>query len=197
MIQEFRQELLHRNPHWLEQNMIGEVADTVDTFVRGYTVDNLTGHQVFVNLIKRVFVEDGLLKDAVGGLIEKVAEHLRVVVQHVISVHSEIHEVLANRLSVKADDCVEKLTAVALQHCEMLAEAQQVTSTTHGAYGARLAQFRKSWLLEKFDGMRQTVMDAIMGSETFNEEEKDLPDDFIEVYKEARDQPQKQLTGGW
>lgn len=54
MIQEFRQQLLSRNPRWLGERMIGEVEDTVATFVRGYTVDNLTGPQVFANLI-RVF----------------------------------------------------------------------------------------------------------------------------------------------
>ena len=189
MIQEFRQELLSSNPSWLGEQMITEVEDTVATFVRGYTVDNLTGPQVFVNLIKRVFVEEGLLKDAVGDLVSTVAEHLRTVVQHVVSMHANSSAVLANRLSVKAEDCVDSLMAQARDVCETMAEAQQVTSTTHGEYMVRLTQFRKSWLHQKADSMKKTIAEALMGTKAFDEQE--LPPEFVEVVQKAQYEPDK------
>ncbi|CAJ1425461.1 unnamed protein product [Effrenium voratum] len=79
MVQSFRKELLERNPDWLGQDMIDEVDDTVQTFVTGYTVENLVGPHVFINLIKQTFIEEGLLKDSVNGLVGDVGEHLRKV----------------------------------------------------------------------------------------------------------------------
>ena len=54
MVDAFRKELFAANPEWLGQEMIDEVTDTVETFVHGYTVGNLTGPQVRLrNLRKR------------------------------------------------------------------------------------------------------------------------------------------------
>ena len=69
MVQDFKSQLLKQNPDWLGEAMIASVDDTVQTFVTGYTVDNLTGPQVFNNLIKQTFINEGLLKDSVYGIL--------------------------------------------------------------------------------------------------------------------------------
>ena len=70
--------------------------------MQGYTVENLIGPQVFINLIRRIFIEEGLLKDSVNELVASVAEHLRHVVQHVVALHAKVHPVLSNRLASTA-----------------------------------------------------------------------------------------------
>ena len=71
MVQKFRKELEARNPDWLGQEMIDRVTDKVETFVQGHTEDNLIGPQVFINLIKQIFIEEGLLKESVNDLINR------------------------------------------------------------------------------------------------------------------------------
>ena len=196
-VQKFRQQLVARNPDWLGQDMIDSVTDSVQTFVQGYTVDNLTGPHVFINLIKQIFVEEGLLKDSVHELVMDVGEHLRKVVEHVIGVHGDINGVLSNRLDAKAEECIDRLTCEARDMCEMLAEAQQVTSTTHGDYMVQLTRFRKSWLHEAFEDdaeeQEETGKDAEEeeeGEQT-NEGQNKLPAEFLSLVKDSKEEPQK------
>ena len=192
MVQKFRKELLSRNPDWLGEGMIEEVDDTVRTFVHGYTVDNLTGPQVFINLVKQTFIEEGLLKDSVHELVTEIGEHLRRVVQHVISLHANINGVLPNCLDAKAEECIDQLTLKARGVCEMLAEAQQVTSTTHGQYMQKLIQFRKSWFQEAAEGLRN-LAEVLLGREG-QTEQKELPEEFLSLVKQAQEDPQKLAT---
>ena len=190
MVQKFRKELLSKNPEWLGKEMIEEVDDTVQTFVHGYTVDNLTGPQVFINLIKQIFIKEGLLKDSVSALIAEMGEHLLKVVQHVISVHANINGVLLSRLDDKAEDCVDRLTTKARELCEMLADAQQVTSTTHGQYMVKLTEFRKSWFKEAASSVTKFAVKALLGSEV-GEREQHLPDEFLSLLRQVPEEPHK------
>eukprot|EP00438_Fugacium_kawagutii_P005342 Skav210316 [mRNA] locus=scaffold475:268192:270084:- [translate_table: standard] len=193
MVQKFRKELHARNPAWLEEDMIEEVDDTVQNFMTGYTVENLIGPHVFINLIKQTFIEEGLLKDSVGGLITDVAEHLRKVVQHVIQSHANINGILSNCLDAKAEECIDQLTVKAREVCEMLAEAQQVTSTTHSQYMVKLTQFRKSWLQEAADGVRNLAQ-ALLGEGHSSEDGMQLPEEFLALVKQAQEEPQRFAT---
>ena len=130
------------------------------------------------------------MKDAVGDLVLNVAEHLRTVVQHVVSTHVRINAVLANRLAMKAEDCVDGLMVKARDVCEMMADAQQVTSTTHGEYMVRLTQFRKSWLREKADGLKKNIAEALVGSKAFDDQ-PELPPEFVDVVRDAQYEPDK------
>lgn len=130
------------------------------------------------------------MKDAVGDLVLNVAEHLCTVVQHVVSTHVRINAVLANRLAMKAEDCVDGLMVKARDVCEMMADAQQVTSTTHGEYMVRLTQFRKSWLREKADGLKKNIAEALVGSKAFDDQ-PELPPEFVDVVRDAQYEPDK------
>eukprot|EP00435_Cladocopium_sp_Y103_P036073 s805_g9.t1 len=181
MVQKFRKELEAQNPVWLGQDMIDRVTDKVETFVQGHTVDNLIGPQVFINLIKQIFIEEGLLKDSVHELITEVGEHLRKVVEHVIEIHGSINGVLPSRLDATAEECIQQLTVTARKVCDMLAEAQQVTSTTHGQYMVKLTQFRKSWFVDA----DSVVSQAHPGGQI------ELPEEFLRLVKKATREPQK------
>eukprot|EP00438_Fugacium_kawagutii_P027207 Skav221310 [mRNA] locus=scaffold2901:20303:23715:+ [translate_table: standard] len=194
MVQEFRKELLEQNPQWLEEDMIKEVDDAVRTFVTGYTVENLTGSDVFINLIKQTFIEDGLLKESVCGLVKDVNQHLRKVVEHVIGSHANIHAVLSNWLEDKAEECIDQLTMNAQNICEMLAEAQQVTSTTHSQYMVKLTQFRKSWILEPVDGTRNHKEVHPAGERNSSKDHIELPKNFVALLKKAQEDPQRFQT---
>ncbi|CAJ1349979.1 unnamed protein product [Effrenium voratum] len=188
MVDAFRKELFAANPEWLGQEMINEVTDTVETFVHGYTVGNLTGPQVFINLIKRIFVEDGLLQREVTDLIERVAEHLGQVVHHLIEQHADLNNVFAARLSMKADEVIDQLTAKATGLCDALARAQAVTSTTHGAYMVKLTQFRKSWLREGAERLQQG---AERLQEVAERVRRVLTPEFVDLVQAAQTEPQK------
>ncbi|CAE7638786.1 shi [Symbiodinium pilosum] len=69
MVQEYKADLLARNPEWLQEEMIDEVDYRVRTYARGYTVDNLIGSEVFRNLIRQTFIEEGLLKESIEALV--------------------------------------------------------------------------------------------------------------------------------
>jgi hypothetical protein len=194
MVQKFRRELLSRNPEWLREDMIEEVDDIVQTFVTGHTVENLIGPQVFINLIKQTFIDEGLLKDSVRELVANVGEQLRKVVRHVIGVHGSINGILPNCLDAKAEECIDRLTVKAREVCEMLAEAQQVTSTTHGQYMVKLTQFRKSWFQEAADGVANLTKALFQGTEGKGEEENELPEEFLNLVKQAQEEPQKLAT---
>lgn len=171
--------------------MIDEVDDTVQTFVTGYTVDNLTGPQVFINLIKQTFIDEGLLKDSVHGLVTDVGEHLWKVVMHVIEVHANNYGILSNRLDARAEECIDQLTVKTRDVCEMLAEAQQITSTTHGAYMVKLTQFQKSWSQDLKDEGEETVAKALQGAEG---QVCEVPAEFLSLVKEAQEEPRKLAT---
>eukprot|EP00929_Paragymnodinium_shiwhaense_P016844 TRINITY_DN12549_c0_g2_i1.p1 TRINITY_DN12549_c0_g2~~TRINITY_DN12549_c0_g2_i1.p1 ORF type:complete len:952 (+),score=257.98 TRINITY_DN12549_c0_g2_i1:349-2856(+) len=193
MVRDFRQSLLDRNPNWLGEDMIEDVKDAVDNFVHGYTVDNLTGSQVFVNFIKRVFVQDGLLADASQDLVQEIARHLRHVVKHIIldrATHDQ--SVLANCLTERALDVIEDRLQYSETLCMALAEAQQVTSTAHGRYMVKLSEFRKSWLTRKFE-----VVATMLGSngqsdcQEANEDlELELPREFLQLAEQVSNDPQ-------
>eukprot|EP00438_Fugacium_kawagutii_P027206 Skav221309 [mRNA] locus=scaffold2901:4514:11654:+ [translate_table: standard] len=192
MIQTFRKELLERNPDWLGEDMIEEVDDMVQHFMTGFTVENLIGPNVFIKLMKQTFIEEGLLRDSVRGLVTEVAEHLRTVVQHVVRSHANINGILPNHLNAKAEECIDQLTVKAREVCEMLAEAQQVTSTTHSQYMVKLTQFRKSWLQDAADGVKNMLAQALLGGEGHSREDgMQLPDEFLTLVDQAQEEPQK------
>eukprot|EP00438_Fugacium_kawagutii_P031025 Skav201411 [mRNA] locus=scaffold83:75572:77704:+ [translate_table: standard] len=193
MVQEFRKELLEQNPHWLEEDMIEEVDDAVRTFVTGYTVDNLTGPHVFTNLIKQTFLEEGLLKGSVRELVMDVAAHLRKVVKHVIEVHADINGTICNDLDDKAEECIDQLNVKALDVCEMLADAQQITSTTQGQYMVKLTDFRKL-LMQDGDEEEEDLTRALSVAEWHGEKEEKLPAEFKRLVKQAQDEPQRFAT---
>ncbi|CAK8987422.1 unnamed protein product [Durusdinium trenchii] len=185
MVQEFRQDLLSKNPEWLGEDMIDEVDDTVKTFVTGHTVDNLTGPQVFINFIKQVFIKEGLLEKSVNGLVADVGEHLRMVVQHVIQEHANMSGALCNRLEAKAEDHIDQLTAKARYFCKAISECQEVTFTTDGEYTENLNEFRKSiWL----NNDPKKYLAANFGAEG------QLPSEFLELLKQAKEEPRKLAT---
>ena len=186
MVQKFRKELEARNPDWLGQEMIDRVTDKVETFVQGHTVDNLIGPQVFINLIKQIFIEEGLLKESVNDLITEVGEHLRRVVEHVIEIHGSINGVLPSRLDAKAEECIHQLTVTTQKVCEMLAEAQQVTSTTHRQYMVILTHFQKSWF-------QQSDADFVMSQAHPDHPggQIELPAEFWSLVKNATREPAK------
>jgi len=189
-IQQFRRDLAQRNPEWLGPDMIEEVKYTVATFVQGYTVENLIGPQVFINLIRRIFIEEGLLKDSVNELVASVAEHLRHVVQHVVALHAKVHPVLSSRLASAAEDAIDEMTSKARSLCESLAEAQAVTSTTNGNYMVQLSKFRRSWFQEAADGL-QSIAEALLGTAGAKEEEPQLTPEFVDLVKQAQEEPDK------
>ena len=190
MVQNFKSQLLKKNPNWLGEAMIEEVDYTVQTFVTGYTVDNLTGPQVFNNLIKQTFIDEGLLKRSVHGLVTDVGEHLRSVVMHVIEVHANNYPILSNRLDAKAEECIDQLAAKTRDVCGMLAEAEEVTSTTYGQYTVKLTEFRKSWLQDPEDGGTDTLATALRGAEGQSE----VPVEFLTLVEEAQEEPRKLAT---
>lgn len=189
-IQQFRRDLAQRNPEWLGPDMIEEVKYTVATFVQGYTVENLIGPQVFINLIRRIFIEEGLLKDSVNELVASVAEHLRHVVQHVVALHAKVHPVLSSRLASAAEDAIDEMTSKARSLCESLAEAQAVTSTTNGNYMVQLSKFRRSWFQEAADGLK-SIAEALLGTAGAKEEEPQLTPEFVDLVKHAQEEPDK------
>ncbi|CAE7298364.1 DRP4C, partial [Symbiodinium sp. CCMP2456] len=160
------------------------------TFVQGYTVENLIGPQVFINLIRRIFIEEGLLKDSVNELVASVAEHLRHVVQHVVALHAKVHPVLSSRLASTAEDAIDEMTSKARSLCESLAEAQAVTSTTNGNYMVQLSKFRRSWFQEAADGLK-SIAEALLGTAGAKEEEPQLTPEFVELVKQAQEEPDK------
>ena len=90
MVQEYKADLLARNPEWLQEEMIDEVDYRVRTYARGYTVDNLIGSEVFRNLIRQTFIEEGLLKESIEALVTEVGEHPCKVVWHVINMYANL-----------------------------------------------------------------------------------------------------------
>ncbi|CAE8582582.1 unnamed protein product [Polarella glacialis] len=183
MVQEFRTRLQEENPEWLGRDMIDQVEDTVETFVHGYTVDNLTGPQVFISLIRRTFVEEGMLKDAADELVENIASHLRTVVTHVVAKHANVHVMLASRLAEKAADVIDHCLEMARELCTALTEAQQVTSTTDGSYRVKLTHFRRSW--------SEKAADQVQGREVKDTHEEKLTPEFLAMVQKSRDEPQK------
>ena len=149
--------------------------------MQGFTVENLTGPQVFINLIRRIFIEEDLLKQAVNDLVAKVAEHLRYVVRHVIAIHAKVHPVLGNRLASKAEDCIDEMTSKARDLCQSLAAAQEVTSTTNGNYMVKLSQFRRSWFEEAKDGLKH-IAEALLGTGGNKDEDPQLTPEFEETH---------------
>ena len=160
--------------------------------MQGYTVENLIGPQVFINLIRRIFIEEGLLKDSVNELVASVAEHLRHVVQHVVALHAKVHPVLSNRLASTAEDAIDEMTSKARSLCESLAEAQAVTSTTNGNYMVQLSKFRRSWFQEAADGLK-SIAEALLGTAgaKLKEEEPKLTPEFVDLVKQAQEEPEK------
>ena len=142
LVRQFKKKLLLKNPRWLEQ--VDEVENNVQSFLSGYTVPNLIGPQVFINLFKQTFIEGGLLKRSVDGLVTDVGEHLRKVVMHIIEAHACDYGTLSVHLDAKAQECIDQLTSKAGGGCEMLADAQRVTSTTYGQYAEKLMEFKRS-----------------------------------------------------
>merc|ERR1719203_1185930 len=67
-------------------------------------------------------------------------------------------------------------------HCEYLAQAQQVTSTTHGQYMAKLTDFRKLLLDQTVSGSRFPVADPNAHC---------MPQEFLNLVEEARSEPHK------
>lgn len=190
MVQEFRTRLNDGNPDWLGSEMTREVEDTVHKFLHGYTVDNLMGPQVFVSLVKRVFVDDALLRDAARDLVDDIAEHLKHVISHLVDTHTATHSVLATHLTDKAHDVIEELQLTSRQLCDALAESQQVTSTTHGGYMVKLTGFRKSWVDMAVD-VKDTMRSSLPGSVCSQSDDLQLPDTFVAMIQQARTEPQK------
>lgn len=188
LVQEFRTRLQEENPEWLSEQMIAEVTDTVDSYVHGYTVGNLTGPQVFINLIRRTFIEDGMLKNAANELIEAVAAHLCTVVTHVVQKHADVNAVFASRLTERSLHVVDECLETSKRFCNALAEAQQVTSTTHGGYMVKLKKFRKSWFQQAVGGVQQ-ILKTWKGAA--QDEDTHLPAEFLAVVQEAQSQPDK------
>lgn len=195
MVQNFRERLHRDSPEWLGQAMLDEVDETLKNYIHGYTVDNLMGPQVFINLIKRIFVEDGLLREAAQDLVDEIAEHLRCVVTHVIELHADLNGVLASRLIEKAHDVIDELLQVARSLCDALAEAQQVTSTTHGGYMVKLSRFRKSWFEQAVDGVKEALGGRLRGPPPAAGpalvEDSELPAEFQDLVRKAQKEPQK------
>lgn len=192
MIQDFRDYLVDENPDWLGEVMIENVDSTVTKFSKGYTVPNLLGPQVFISLVQRVFIEEGLLRDSVNDLVTNVGEHLRKVVHHVVSNHANINVALCHRLSDLADDCIDLLKSKALLHCEACAEAQAVTNTTQGRYMVKLTKFRQSWFLDQADQMKSTITKALLGTgDSGNTNEEKLTPEFMAMVQNAQSEPDK------
>mmetsp|Transcript_17447 Transcript_17447/g.56483 ORF Transcript_17447/g.56483 Transcript_17447/m.56483 type:complete len:418 (-) Transcript_17447:415-1668(-) len=191
LIKEFRARLQNENPEWLGRAMIDEVDDTVQKFMHGYTVDTLMGPQVFINLIKRVFVEDGLLRDAARVLVDNIASHLRIVVSHVVDDHAGVHMVLASQLYEKALDVIDIRLEVASKLCDAISEAQQVTSTTHGGYMVKLREFRKSWFEKTVEDMRQSIQSLFWRGTGNSDEKPELTAEFLDMVQQAQSEPQK------
>ena len=92
-------------------------------------------------------------------------------------------------------ECIDQLTVKAQDVCGMLAEAQQVTSTTHGAYMVRLTQFRKSWFQEAAEGMAYLAKALVLGVEAQSGEgQNELPAEFLSLVKQAQEEPEKLAT---
>jgi GTP-binding protein EngB required for normal cell division len=193
MLQKFRAHLRKENPEWLGEDMIAHVEDVVQKFVHGYTVDNLMGQQVFVNLVKLVFVEERLLAQGAEDLTANIANHLRMVVSHVIEVHSANHMTLASRLADVAQDVIDEAHTDADKLCAALAEAQQVTSTTQADYMVSLTKFRKSWIGKTIEGVKEAAQGFGLFSRNSSEEENQLTPGFVAKVKSAFDSPY-QLT---
>ena len=181
VLQNFKRQLVEKNPNWLGKDMIDRVTDVVQTFTTGYTVDNLTVPQVFINLIKQVFVEDELLKDSVHELVMDVEAHLQKVVTHIVAVHANINHVLLNHLHAVAEECIEQLAMEAEAVCQKLAKAQQVTSTTHGQYMEKLTKFRTSWFQDVADPTAPSAKPVVDAAKP----EEEFPQDFKKQVKDA------------
>mmetsp|Transcript_38972 Transcript_38972/g.100961 ORF Transcript_38972/g.100961 Transcript_38972/m.100961 type:complete len:273 (+) Transcript_38972:2-820(+) len=149
------------------------------------------GPQVFINLIKRVFVEDGLLRDAARVLVDNIASHLRIVVSHVVDDHAGLHMVLASQLCEKALDVIDIRLEVASKLCDAISEAQQVTSTTHGAYMVKLMEFRKSWFEKTVEDMRQSIQSLFLRGTGSSAEKPELTAEFLDMVQQAQSEPHK------
>ena len=121
-----------------------------------------------------------------NDLITEVGEHLRRVVEHVIEIHGSINGVLPSRLDAKAEECIHQLTVTTQKVCEMLAEAQQVTSTTHRQYMVILTHFQKSWF-------QQSDADFVMSQAHPDHPggQIELPAEFLSLVKNATREPAK------
>lgn len=143
MIKAFLEDLQSKNPKWLEKDMIDKAYGMVNDFGQGHTVENLSGHQVFMTLIKLKYVTQPLLKEPVNCLIVDVGEHVQKVVQHVTQAHAENHGSLCNHLEATAEKCVEQLTTKARSFCGHLIEAQGVITPIDEEFQKKLKVFRK------------------------------------------------------
>ena len=203
MVQNFKKALLEKNPRWLEKTTVDEVESNVQSFLSGYTVPNLIGPHVFTNLFKQTFIEGGLLKRSVDGLVTDVGEHLRKVVMHVVDAHACDYGILSVHLDAKAQECIDQLTSKAGGGCEMLADAQRVTSTTYGQYAAKLMEFRSYLLGQKEDSSQRNLYGS---SQTQSGQEKlvqvlsgpegrqEIPQEFLNLAKEMKEEPAKLAT---
>lgn len=109
---------------------------------------------------------------------------------HVIEVHANNYPILSNRLDAKAEECIDQLAAKTRDVCGMLAEAEEVTSTTYGQYTVKLTEFRKSWLQDPEDGGADTLATALRGAEGQSE----VPVEFLTLVEEAQEEPRKLAT---
>lgn len=189
-IKKFKKELQSRNPKWLEEAMIGEVSHMQEN-KKGYTVDNMTGphSHIFINLIKKAFIEEELLKDSVHMVVRDVGEHLRHVVFHVIQKHASMNGILPQRLDATAQDCIDQVTAEAQSTCDRLAEAQEVTSTENEEFMARMTKFQnslKSLSQGSTEDGYKNLATALLGAKGH-----ELPEKFHTLVKESMDEKQK------
>jgi len=179
LIKAFREELLKKSPKWLHTDQIKEVEKSVEIFASGYTVENLVGSQIFISLIRRTFIDSGLLREATEDMLEKSASHLLSVVAHVVAAHSQSNLVLSTRLEDLAEEAIEQQHSFTKDICKTIAKAQGVTSTTHGSYMVRLTDFRSTWLR------------AFQGDAPTRQEAQELTPEFEEMVQKAQGDPSK------
>eukprot|EP00403_Amphidinium_massartii_P031623 CAMPEP_0178447154 /NCGR_PEP_ID=MMETSP0689_2-20121128/41223_1 /TAXON_ID=160604 /ORGANISM="Amphidinium massartii, Strain CS-259" /LENGTH=668 /DNA_ID=CAMNT_0020072101 /DNA_START=50 /DNA_END=2056 /DNA_ORIENTATION=- len=139
---DFRDQLTKSNPDWLGNDMVQKVEDHVKSFASGYTVENLVGPQIFISLIKKTFIEDGLLQEATDTMLKAVAEQMQVVVDHVVERQADVNCTLCDMLAEHAQGVIDEQHAHTRCLCTALIEAQHVTSTRHGNYGVKLSEFK-------------------------------------------------------
>ena len=190
MVREFKEELLSRNPNWLEQVMIDEVSAR-QAARQGYTVDNLTGPRshIFIALIKQTFIESGLLRNWAYSLVTDVGEHLENVVQHVIQRHANVSGISPAVWCEKAKDCIDDLTTQARSDCETLALAQAETSTTCDAYKTQMQWFLHVGNLSKFGEAEACI--SLGGEYVYLDT---LPKEFVHLGQQALHELQKRAV---
>ncbi|CAE6914669.1 DRP4C [Symbiodinium sp. CCMP2592] len=189
-IKTFKKKLHSQNPKWLEADKIVEVSHLQDS-KRGYTVDNMTGpnSHIFIGIIKKTFIEDGLLKEHTHAMIENIGGHLRNVVRHVIQQHASINGMLPHVMDATAQDCIDKAAEEVLATCDRLVEAQEVTSTENDNYMTTMTTFQdglnpllQEAQAEELEKKCESLVGALPGV-------KKADPKFVQLIKQARKDP--------